>query len=363
MMFSLLFFSIIIFVSKSKKTSDETIPLLQRTAPIAEKPQNKTVQDVLEEISLDNLKDVVYKLASDEFEGRMSGKTGNKLTASFIEDKFKSYGLKTIRQRIPIRRVNPGPNREMGDLWTENIYGWIEGSKSPDKVVIVGAHMDHIGYGPQYSRSRTSNKIHPGADDNASGTAVLLEVAKGISQLKPDRTIVFQAYSAEEMGLLGSRYYCSKPLFPMNNPDIKSHVAMVNMDMVGWLGKGMFSVGFNEGESSLDLKRIIENLNQKYDFAEKITSRGSGGSDHAPFYNRGIPVAFLHTGGHPHYHTPSDTADKINYEGMEKITNYALELAWEISQDDKHLVFDYSNFQRMDYVHDHGHPDVPFHQH
>jgi Zn-dependent M28 family amino/carboxypeptidase len=142
---------------------------------------------------------------------------------------------------------------------------------------------------------------------------------------------------------------------------------MINLDMVGYLGRGQYFTGFNSGDSSPDIGRIIEDLNKKYSFAKKITSRGSGGSDHASFYNKRVPIAFLHTGLHRYYHTPDDTADKINYDGIEKVARYGFELAWRICQAEGQPIFNVAKFKEMPYVHDHGHPEVPFphgyHQH
>ena len=106
--------------------------------------------------------------------------------------------------------------------------------------------------------------------------------------------------------------------------------------------------------------KIINELNGKYSFAKGITSRGSGGSDHANFYNKKIPIAFLHTGGHPYYHTPDDTADKINYAGIEKVSRYGFELAWRVVQSDSSPRFNDAAFEPMRVIHDHGHPDTPF---
>ncbi len=105
----------------------------------------------------------------------------------------------------------------------------------------------------------------------------------------------------------------------------------------------------------------VDELNKKYTFAKTITSRGGGGSDHASFYNKRVPIAFLHTGGHPHYHKPTDTADKINYDGLEKVSRYAFELAWLVCQSEARPAFNHVAFKKMDYVHDHG--GVPFMHH
>jgi hypothetical protein len=332
-----------------------------------EPPKVATFESALNSIQLQELKSNLYFLASNELEGRMSGKRGNILAAEFIKNKFEDFGLKTFCHKFSIRRLNPGPQNEAGDDFTQNIYAILEGSDPllKDEIVVVGAHMDHIGYGPSMSRSPSKRMIHPGADDNASGTVALIEVAKAFSLMKGQnkRTVVFQAYSAEEMGLIGSRFYCDNPIYPESKPDIKKHVFMLNMDMIGYLGKGYYFAGFSQGDSSFDINRIIDDLNQNYNFAKKVTSRGSGGSDHASFYNKKIPIAFIHTGGHPNYHTPNDTPDKINYEGLEQIAKYSFELAWRVTNTDSAPKFNIDGFKVMSYDHDHGNPEVPFHHH
>ncbi len=321
-----------------------------------------TYEDALISITEEELKKDLYYLASEELEGRMSGKKGNVLTAEFIKSKFEAFGLKTKYQEFAIQRMNPGPNQEKGDNFTKNIIAWIEGSEFPNEIVVVGAHMDHIGYGPQMSRSRKI-AIHPGADDNASGTVALMEIAQAISMLKPKRTVAFMAFSAEEMGLVGSRYYCDNPLFPENNPNIKNHIFMLNMDMIGYLGKGRFYAFWGQGNSSFDLDIYINELNGKYNFAKSITSKGTGGSDHACFYNKKVPIAFLHTGLHDYYHSPEDTPDKINYSGIENVAKYGFELVWKVIQSDFAPQFNIANFKEMSYTHDHGHPEMPFYHH
>lgn len=211
------------------------------------------------------------------------------------------------------------------------------------------------------SRASNRREIHNGADDNASGTAALMEIAQAFSMLPPPkRTVVFQAYSAEEMGLIGSRHYCDNPKFPQSNPDIRKHVAMVNMDMIGFLNQGFYFAGWGSGDSSIDIARHIKELNQQYTFAERITSRGGGGSDHACFYNKKVPVAFLHTGLHQWYHTPDDDANRLNYNGMERVARYAFELSWRLANDPVTPRFNYGGFQELPYTHDHGHPETPF---
>ena len=327
--------------------------------------QESTFDSALASIKAEDIKKMVYYLASDELEGRMSGKKGNVTAADYLKKEYESYGLPTMYHRFEIDRENPGPHNERGDDFTQNIYAWIEGSTLKNEIIVIGAHMDHIGWGPSMSRAPRRREVHPGADDNASGTAALLAVAKAFSMIKGQvkRTVVFQAYSAEEMGLIGSRFYCNNPVFPQGAPDIKKHIFMLNYDMVGTLGSGVFSTGFYSGNSSVDVSRYINELDQKYSFAKKITSQGSGGSDHASFYNKRIPVAFLHTGLHPRYHTPDDKADTLDYDGIEKLAKYSFELIWKITQNETYPAFDNGSFKEMDYTHDHGHPDAEFIHH
>ena len=328
--------------------------------PLPEPPKEFTYEDALASINADSIKKMVYYLASEELEGRMSGKKGNVIAADYLKKEYDSYGLPTMYHRFSIDRLNSGPKKEIGDDYTQNVYAWILG-EDQKQIVVVGAHMDHIGYGPSMSRSRQI-AIHPGADDNASGTAALLAVAKAFSMVKGKlkRTIVFQSYSAEEMGLIGSRFYCNNPVFPLQSPNINSHIFMLNYDMVGTLGSGIWSTGFYSGNSSLEITKYIRELDQKYSFAKDITSQGSGGSDHASFYNKRVPVAFLHTGLHSRYHTPADKADTLNYEGIEKVAKYSFELLWKVVQNESYPAFNHENFKEMEYTHDHG-SGVEFH--
>jgi hypothetical protein len=328
-------------------------------------PKEPTFDEAVESINSKQLKEDLTYLASDELEGRMSGKKGNIVAAEFIKKKYEEFGLPTMYHKFSIERLNPGPKKEQGDDFTQNIYAWIEGSDPvlKNEIVVIGAHMDHIGYGPSMSRTPNKRTVHNGADDNGSGTVALLEIAKSFSMLKGQvkRTVVFQSYSAEEMGLIGSRFYCNNPVFPKENPSMQKHVFMLNMDMIGYLGKGEYFVNWSTGDSSIDVGRYIDLLNGKYPFAKKITSRGSGGSDHASFYNKKVPIAFLHTGLHPYYHTPDDDTDRINFEGMEKVARYGFELSWKVVQSDNAPKFNYAKFKELPYTHDHGHPDMPFH--
>ena len=315
-------------------------------------PAPPTFDDALASISQAELQEIVVYLASDELEGRMSGREGNVKAAEYIKKYLENIGLETMYHEFQIRGGS-----------SKNIYCWMNGTT--DDIVVVGAHMDGIGMGGIYSRTPNSKSIHPGADDNASGTAAVMVMAKALSRIKGQnkRTLVFQLYSGEEIGLVGSKAYCADPKFPVSKPSMSNHVAMLNLDMIGHLGKGVYSVG-ESLDSSIDLKSIVSGLSGNYDFADQICGFGAkgGGSDHIPFYNKGVPVVFLHTGLHGNYHTPGDKPDTLNFEGVEKVTRFATELAWKVSQFGDKIEFNYAKFVELPATHDHGVAEVPFPQ-
>ena len=164
---------------------------------------------------------------------------------------------------------------------------------------------------------------------------------------KPRHTFVFICFSAEEMGLIGAKYYVSHPVFPLNNT-----VLMVNFDMVGhWKNKKSISA---RGASRIPLiSKIVGNLESKYPFGVQ-TAGGSGGSDHAVFGNRGIPYVFFHTGGHPYYHTPDDDAHRIDYNGLNLIAKFAFEMIYEYDQKSDGPRVSLDKGVHLDEVHDHG---------
>lgn len=264
-----------------------------QNAPIVQiRPEIQSFEGAQASIQANNLKKHVYYLASSKLEGRMEGERGNNLAAEYIVTFFKKNNLPVSIQRF----AN-----------SQNIITWVEGL-NPNEVIVIGAHYDHIGKHAEYSKDHIQG-IHPGADDNASGTSAVMEMAKACSKLKPNKTMVFILFSGEELGMRGSSYYVKHPLFPINAPSIKNHIFMLNLDMIGY---------YKSQHQSL----------------EQITYYGSSGgeSDHMSFFRAGVPCAFVFTGLHQYYHTVQDTADKLNYEGMEKITKYAFQIVWNIQR-------------------------------
>lgn len=213
---------------------------------------------------------------------------------------------------------------DRSEVETKNVIGVLEGEgPHADETVVVGGHYDHLGHGGLTSGSLAflSSDIHNGADDNASGTAMIVELARRLAARKDPlpRRVVFIAFSGEERGLLGSRHYVEHPLYPLS-----STVMMVNCDMVGRLNGNkeltMIGVGTTPG---LDV--LVDSLGKDAGFTIKKVSGmtdGFGGSDHQSFYAKDIPVLFAFTGVHPDYHRPSDDTDRINFTGMGRIADY-----------------------------------------
>ncbi len=216
----------------------------------------------------------------------------------------------------------------------ENIVGVIPGvgfaggESGKRDVVVLGAHYDHLGYGDSSSLAPGTRAIHHGADDNASGTATLLEVARQLQAEGPfPRTIVFIAFAGEERGLLGSGYYAANPLLPLERT-----TAMVNLDMVGRLVDDKVIVHGTGTGTGFD--ELVDRFTSQVGFGVAKEPGGFGPSDHSSFYARKIPVLHVFTGSHTDYHRPTDTADKVNYAGMARIshliTNVVRELATAI---------------------------------
>jgi len=205
----------------------------------------------------------------------------------------------------------------------KNVAAVLEGRGAlADQTIVVGAHYDHLGRGRSGSGSPSTNEIRNGADDNASGTAGVLEIARAMASrtdVAARRRIVFVAFAAEERGLLGSREYVQRPPFPLDRT-----VAMVNLDMIGRLTNNKLTV-YGTGTSK-EFETLIDELNQKYAFDLKKESPGRGASDHASFYEKKIPVLHFFTGVHGDLHLPSDDFDKINLDGMTRITQMVIDV-------------------------------------
>ena len=216
---------------------------------------------------------------------------------------------------------------------TYNVVGVIEGSDPvlKNESIVIGAHYDHLGRGGEGSLAPRSGEVHHGADDNASGTAGVLELARIFSaeRSKLKRTLVFIAFSGEEEGLLGSNYYVNHPLVPLDKT-----VAMINMDMIGRMKDGKLSIG-GVGTAK-EWRQLIGSGDT---FALTLNDDGYGPSDHSSFYSKQIPVLFFWTGTHNDYHKPSDTFDKINYNDEARILSMVARIVRDVDAADQRLTY------------------------
>ena len=226
----------------------------------------------------------------------------------------------TLRLRYEIER----PQVE-----TKNVVGVLEGAgPRADETIVIGAHYDHLGHGGVFSGSLAflSKDIHNGADDNASGTAMVIELARRLARRTDPlpRRVVFMAFSGEERGLLGSKYYVEHPLYPL-----KSTGMMFNFDMVGRLN-GQSELTLYGTGTSPGLENLVEALGKSSGFTVKKIAEGHGPSDQESFYLKDIPVLFAFTGTHRDYHRPSDDTERINFPGMARIADLSELLLLEV---------------------------------
>lgn len=234
-----------------------------------------------------------------------------------------SFAIKNVTLSL---QTDVQPIREM----TSNVVGMLEGSDPTLKheVIVIGAHYDHLGYGGEGSGSLRPDTvaIHNGADDNASGTAGLLELAQAFAARRQElkRSVLFLAFAAEELGLLGSAHFVASPTLPLERI-----VAMLNMDMIGRLNNRaliVYGIGTSPG-----FEELVKKHNTDSTFVLKLNRDGFGPSDHASFYGKQIPVFHFFTDIHGDYHRPSDDADRINAEGMEQVARFVYAIASDLN--------------------------------
>ncbi|WP_223551509.1 M28 family metallopeptidase [Aestuariivivens sp. NBU2969] len=289
-------------------------------------------------ITSSELKEMLYTYASDDFEGRNTGELGQKKAVNFIKDHYVDNGILSpiaiddYFQEIPSSYFN----NQVKD--SENVLAYIKGSEKPDEVIIISAHLDHIGISK-------SGEINNGADDDGSGTVAILEIAEAFqtavkSGYSPKRSILFLHVTGEEIGLFGSRYYADvDPIFPLENT-----VANLNIDMIGRVdpkheGKGnyLYLIGSDKLSKELhDLSELVNKtfFNIEFDYTyndDNDPNRFYYRSDHYNFAKNNIPVIFYFNGTHADYHKPSDTPDKINYEFLETRARLIFHTAWELA--------------------------------
>ena len=294
---------------------------------IACKTENKSI----------TIKEDVTFLASDTLEGRQTGTDGEKKAADYISKRFKNLGLqpKGTNKYLQAFTFKPktNPHEEVkfdvngdGTITGNNVIGFIDNKAK--NTVIIGAHYDHLGFGGDGSLYRDSIKaIHNGADDNASGVSVMLNLASKLKEKNTNNNYLFIAFSGEEMGLLGSNYFVKNPTI-----DTKSVSYMINMDMVGRLKKDSTLAVYGTGTSPI-FKQTLKSHNNNFKLIQKES--GVGPSDHTSFYLADIPVLHFFTGQHEDYHKPGDDSEKLNYQGMETISNYIFNIISDLNDNGK----------------------------
>ncbi len=272
-------------------------------------------------------------LASDELGGRAAGSDGGRRAGDYLAE------------RLAELRLDPGGPGEsyfrefdMGDVRCRNVVAILRGARDGDEHVAIGAHYDHVGMGGGLDFFTGRGKFHNGADDNASGTAALLEVAEAFAELaregrRPDRSIVFCFFDAEENGLVGSEAYAADPALP-----IAGCIAMINMDMVGRARRSRLNV-LAAASGGAALEDLVRSSGAGLDLDLRIEPYVVPNSDHWSFYRRDVPVAFLTTGVHRDYHRATDDTDKIETAGLAATGRHCFRMAYELAASDERFEF------------------------
>lgn len=287
-----------------------------------------TPQGARNAISADDLRHHVTFLASDTLEGRAAGSQGGRAAAAYLAQQLREAGLQ------------PGADDDdflqPFNAESQNLLAVVPGSdpELKSEVIIVSGHFDHVGLGSRSNSFGPYGQIHNGADDNASGTAAVLEVAKAMASLDqpPRRTVLFALWDAEERGMIGSSYWIKH-----STVDLKDVRLMVNCDMVGRLRNDVLVV--YGVRSAAGLRQRLAEANEMSDLTLNLDWRQRDDSDHWPFYKQGIPYLMLHTGDHLDYHRPSDDADKVNFDGLETISRLLFDFTRQVANADSSLTF------------------------
>jgi peptidase M28-like protein/PDZ domain-containing protein len=286
------------------------------------------------------LLDDIRFLSEDRLQGRMTGSRGADSAAAYLARRFSQVGLQPAAggwfQSFAVGREAPAARQaQTGALIGKNVIGILPG-RDPvlrNQAIILGAHYDHLGLGGFGSLDPDSTGlVHNGADDNASGAAALIQVAARLAASPPARTVVFIAFSGEELGLLGSAYYVKQPIYPL-----ASTLAMVNLDMVGRLRNGRLIV--YGARSAKEFPALLDSLNWYAGFDLKAQGDGYGPSDQSSFYAAKRPVLHLFTDLHEDYHRTTDDWQKVNYDGLKRVADFSLGLVTALANRTKPLTF------------------------
>jgi hypothetical protein len=286
------------------------------------------------------LLDDIKFLTDDRLQGRATGSPGADSAAAYLARRFSEVGLQPAAggwfQSFTVGRDAPAARQgRTGGLVGKNVIGILPG-RDPvlrNQTLVLGAHYDHLGLGGFGSLDPDSTGlVHNGADDNASGVAGLIQVAARLAASPPARTVVFIAFSGEELGLLGSAYYVKEPIYPLAGT-----LAMVNLDMVGRLRNGHLIV--YGARSAKEFPALLDSLNWYAGFDLKAQGDGYGPSDQSSFYAAKRPVLHLFTDLHEDYHRTTDDWQKVNLDGLKRVADFTLGLVTALANRPRPLTF------------------------
>ena len=301
-------------------------------------------------IIAEELKEKLYVYASDEFEGRGTPSKGQELAINFLKDHYVSNNISPLQEDNYFQVVPPPKRFEKwwgkSDIKPKNVVAYIKGDEHPDEYIILSAHLDHVGM--------EDGEIFNGADDDGSGTVALLEIAEAFKEAAnnghgPNRSIVFLHVTAEEMGLIGSKYYTDNPIVPLKNT-----VTNLNVDMIGRTDpqrpkrnrEYIYIIGSDKISQELhDINEEVNNIYLDIDLdyifnAEDHPDRFYYRSDHYNFAKKGVPIIFYFSGTHEDYHQPTDTVEKIQYDLLQLRTRLIFHTAWELANRDDRIKID-----------------------
>lgn len=310
-------------------------------------PKEKNVK-YANSITAQDLKKHLYIYAGDEMEGRMTGTKGQKKAAEYIRDFYKKEGIAAAPGTTDYFQEVPesyfAGKREPRS--SENVIAFIKGSEKPEEIIVISAHLDHVGMDNE-------GNVFNGADDDGSGTVAIMEIAQAFQKAVkdgkgPKRSILFLHVTGEEIGLYGSRYYTENPLFPLENT-----VCNLNIDMIGRIDPEkkenpnyIYLIGSNK--ISQELQDISAEVNEKYTQLEldykyddpDDPNRFYYRSDHYNFAKNNVPIIFYFNGVHEDYHKITDTPDKIEYDLMAERAKLIFLTAWEVANRENRIIID-----------------------
>lgn len=281
-----------------------------------------------------NIQSHIKILSADEMQGRFTGSDGERMALEYIQKQFKGLKLQPLgvnnsySQAFPFKSGVHGTGTEGT---AHNAIAYLD--NGADKTIIIGAHYDHLGLGENGSSldANPKGKIHNGADDNASGVAGVLELARYFSKnkVRENNNFLFICFSGEEMGLYGSKYFTENPTL-----DISKVNYMINMDMIGRLNPTTKAITISGSGTSPVWENTIKGITNT-DLVIKTDSSGIGPSDHSSFYLKNIPALHFFTGSHSDYHKPTDDWDKINYAGEKEVLELIISVIEKLDAEPK----------------------------